>query len=287
VTVALNGDGGDESFAGYGHYVSGTVASRLGVVPRPVANALDAAAGALAGDAPRFAALRRARWLTTAMTLPQDGIGTLMAARFTASERATLYSEEFKAVLDRLGPLSAPRVIAGALAGSDASTPLERFLDADVNTYLPSDLLVKMDIATMTHSLEVRSPLLDHVFMELAARLPATFKLRRLRGKVGLKDALRPWVPDRILDRPKMGFSVPLAEWLRGRLRGLPEDVLLDRRSLERGLFRERAVRALIDDHAACRADNSRKLWALLQLELWFRTYIDAAVPEPRMRSVL
>jgi asparagine synthase (glutamine-hydrolysing) len=287
VTVALNGDGGDESFAGYGHYVSGTVASRLGMMPRPVAHALNAVAGAMAGDSPRLGALRRARWLTTAMTLSQSDMSTLMAARFTESERASLYSDEFKAELDHLRPLSAPRVIAGALADSDARTPLERFLDADVNTYLPSDLLVKMDIATMTHSLEVRSPLLDHVFMELAARLPAAFKLQRLRRKVGLKDALRPWVPDHILDRPKMGFSVPLADWLRGPLRRLPEDVLLDRRSLERGLFREPAVRALIDDHARRRADNSRKLWALLQLELWFRAYVDAALPQRPMSSVV
>jgi asparagine synthase (glutamine-hydrolysing) len=286
VTVALNGDGGDESFAGYGHYVAGTLASRLGVVPRPLARGLDAVAAALVGDAPRFAPARRARWLTTAMTLSQDDMTTFMAARFTEPERATLYSDDFKAELARLGPLSAPRVIAGALADSDAPTPLERFLDADVNTFLPSDLLVKMDIATMTHSLEVRSPLLDHVFMELAAGLPAALKLRGLRRKVGLKDALRPWVPDRILDRPKMGFSVPLAEWFRGRLRGLPEDVLLDRRSLERGLFREAAVRALIDEHAERRADNSRKLWALLQLELWFRAYVDVAVPQPPMASV-
>jgi asparagine synthase (glutamine-hydrolysing) len=144
---------------------------------------------------------------------------------------------------------------------------------------------VKMDIATMTHSLEVRSPLLDHVFVELAASLPASLKLRGRTTKVALKDALRPWVPDHILDRTKMGFSVPLADWFRGKLRALPREVLLDPRSLQRGLISERAVRALIDRHLEGRADNSRKLWALLQLELWFRSYVDPPIPGPPVLS--
>ncbi|MEO8092017.1 MAG: asparagine synthase (glutamine-hydrolyzing) [bacterium] len=279
VTVALNGDGGDESFAGYDNYWAGMVASRLSWVPASAAGAFRAVTGALAGDPPRFGPVRRARWLAKAATLSQAELSTFMASRFNQRERAALYTEEFKAELERLAPLSAPRVMSHALEGSDAPTPLERFLDADVNTYLPSDLLVKMDIATMAHSLEVRSPLLDHVFMELAAGLPAAMKRRGRTSKVALKDALRTWVPDHILDRPKMGFSVPLADWFRGRLRELPEEVLLDDRSLGRGIFREEAIRALIDHHLAGRADNSRKLWSLLQLELWFRTYIDPAVP--------
>ncbi len=279
VTVALNGDGGDESFAGYGHYLSGMVADRFRWVPSPVAGTVHAAAGALAGDPPRYAVARRAQWLAKAVTLSPAELGTMMAARFTEEERAALYTDEFKARLRALAPLSAPQVISRVLSSSDAPTPLERFLDADVNTYLPSDLLVKMDIATMAHSLEVRSPLLDHVFVELAARLPASMKRRGSLSKVALKDALRPWVPDHILDRPKMGFSVPLADWFRDKLRLLPEEVLLDPRALDRGLFRERGVRAIIDQHLDGRADNSRKIWALLQLELWFRGYIDPQVP--------
>lgn len=286
VKVALNGDGGDESFAGYGHYLSGLVATRLAGVPAPVARAGGAIAKAVGGDPPRFAAARRARWLATAMTLPQDELALLMAARFNQAERARLYTGEFKAELERLRPLSAPGVIARAVADSDAPTSLERFMDADINTYLPSDLLVKMDIATMAHSLEVRSPLLDHEFMELAASLPTELKLRGRQRKVGLKDALRAWVPDHILDRPKMGFSVPLAEWFRGRLRTMPEEILLDTRSRERGILRPEAVRRLIDDHLERRADNSRKLWALLQLELWFRSYVDPPVPQPPGLSV-
>jgi asparagine synthase (glutamine-hydrolysing) len=109
--------------------------------------------------------------------------------------------------------------------------------------------------------------------------LPADLKRRGRTSKIGLKDALRPWIPDRILDRPKMGFSVPLSEWFRGRLRELPTAVLLDPRSLDRGLFREDAVRGLIEAHMGGTADNARKLWSLLQLELWLRSYIDPAMP--------
>jgi asparagine synthase (glutamine-hydrolysing) len=281
VTVALNGDGGDEGFAGYDHYRSGTIAHRLRWVPRPVADTVGAVSRAVAGDPPRLSLARRARSLATAVTLPESDLRAFMSAIFTEPERARLYTDEFVRELEELTPLSAPHVVPRALESSDAPTPLERLLDADVQTYLPSDLLVKMDIATMTHSLEVRSPLLDHVFMELAASLPAQLKRRGTSSKIALKDALRQWVPDHILDRPKMGFDVPLAAWFRGELRALPHDVLLDDRSLERGIFREQGIRTLIDHHLSGRADNSRKLWALLQLELWFRSYIDSHVLEP------
>jgi asparagine synthase (glutamine-hydrolysing) len=150
-----------------------------------------------------------------------------------------------------------------------------------VNSYLPGALLVKMDIATMAHSLEVRSPLLDHRFMEMAARMPASVKLDHGTTKRIFKDALRPWLPDGILDRPKMGFGVPIAPWLRGPLRDLPGAVLLDPRSLERGLFRPEQVERIVERHLSGAEDTSLKIWCLLQLELWLRTFVDASQPEP------
>jgi asparagine synthase (glutamine-hydrolysing) len=117
--------------------------------------------------------------------------------------------------------------------------------------------------------------------MELVAGLPATQKLRRTKTKVALKNALRGWVPQHIIDRPKMGFRVPLAPWFRGKLRQLPADVLLDPRSLGRGILREDRLRRLIDRHLDGSEDNSGKLWSLIQLELWFRTYIDVAPAGP------
>jgi asparagine synthase (glutamine-hydrolysing) len=147
---------------------------------------------------------------------------------------------------------------------------------------------VKMDIATMAHSLEARSPLLDHRFMELAAALPARLKLDGTTTKTIFKEAVREWLPDGIVDRPKWGFEVPLVHWFRGPLRHLPEDVLLDRRSLERGLFREERLRSLIDEHVDGSHNHAYRLWALVALELWFRTYADvAAVEGPLELSVV
>jgi len=200
-------------------------------------------------------------------------------AYFTEADREALYTPELRAELG--ASRTAPDVIRGPYAESDARSAVDRLLDVDVNGYLPGDLLVKMDIATMAHSLEVRSPFLDHRFMEMAARLPAEAKLAGSTTKKALKDAMRPWLPDRILDRRKMGFGVPIGDWFRGALRELPAEVLLDRRSLDRGYFRPEAVRSIIDRHMSGAEDTSNKIWALLQLELWLRTYVDAAKPEP------
>jgi asparagine synthase (glutamine-hydrolysing) len=283
VKVALNGDGGDESFAGYSRYVAATVASRLAFVPAPVARAVGRVADTVGGSPPRFTIARRARSLADLVAVDFNQRYTDIHAQpyLSEADRAALYTPEFSAGLAPLACRTAPHVIADAMRGSDASTALEQLLDADVNTYLPGDLLVKVDIATMANSLEVRSPLLDHVFMELVAGLPATQKLRRTKTKVALKNALRGWVPQHIIDRPKMGFRVPLAPWFRGKLRQLPADVLLDPRSLGRGILREDRLRRLIDRHLDGSEDNSGKLWSLIQLELWFRTYIDVAPAGP------
>ena len=148
---------------------------------------------------------------------------------------------------------------------------------ADLLTYLPGDLLVKVDLASMAHSLEARSPFLDHRVVELAVGLPSDQKLR-LRGgrsKVVLKQAFADLIPPVIRTRPKMGFGVPLDRWFRGPLRDELRAVLLDPRTLARDLFRPEAVATLIDDHLLGRADHAYRLWALLMLELWFRHHLD------------
>ena len=191
---------------------------------------------------------------------------------FDDAARIELYEPDF---LASLGERSFMSVIADPYAESDAEDALSRILDVDVQTYLPSDLLVKMDIASMAHSLEVRSPLLDHVFMETAAAIPAGRKLAGPTKKRVYKDALRGWLPDHLLDRPKMGFGVPLVDWFRGELRDLPREVLLDPHSLRRGIFREAGVRRIVDDHVSGATDNAFKIWTLMQFELWLRTYVD------------
>jgi asparagine synthase (glutamine-hydrolysing) len=159
---------------------------------------------------------------------------------------------------------------------STAQSDLERMLDTDVNTYLPADLLVKMDIATMAYSVEARSPFLDQHVMEFAAALPARLKLRGTNGKILLKYALRGIVPDEILDRAKMGFGVPLPRWFREELRNLPADVLLGADARVQSYIKPEAIRQMIEEHLAERADHSGRLWTLLQLELWHREVVES-----------
>jgi asparagine synthase (glutamine-hydrolysing) len=154
-------------------------------------------------------------------------------------------------------------------------------LSTDVETYLPDDLLVKMDVATMAHSLEGRSPFLDHKLMEFAARLPSSMKRGRAGSKLLLKSALRGILPDNILDRPKMGFGVPLASWLRSSLRVLFEDTVLSNRALQRGYFNGSAIRTMFEDTLGGNDAHQFVLWDLLMLELWHRSFIDS-FPSPR-----
>jgi asparagine synthase (glutamine-hydrolysing) len=243
VTVALNGDGGDENFAGYPRY-------------------------------PRFVARRNGRKPELA---PYEEYAARRAhSYFDASARAELYEPEF---VDSLGTRPWLSVLREPYLASDADHEVERLLDVDVQTYLPDDLLVKMDIATMAHSLEARSPLLDPAMMELAAALPIRVKLDGGTTKRIFKEAVRDWLPDGIVDRSKMGFRIPVNDWLR-RLPKLQEDVLLDPRALGRGLFREDRLRAMVWEHQEGFRDHGHRIWTLLQLELWFRTYIDGAAAE-------
>jgi asparagine synthase (glutamine-hydrolysing) len=194
-------------------------------------------------------------------------------ACFDAEQREALYTDELKGLI---GESVAPEVIAGPWERASGTAPLDVMLEVDVESYLPGDLLVKMDIATMAHALEARSPLLDVAVMELAASIPAAMKVRGLEKKVVLRDALRGWLPDEILDRPKQGFAVPLAAWLRGDLRDWAEEILFDPVTAGRGYFDQAYVRAMVDRHVAGADDASLRIWALVVLELWHREFVDA-----------
>jgi asparagine synthase (glutamine-hydrolysing) len=148
-------------------------------------------------------------------------------------------------------------------------------LAVDVESYLPNDLLVKMDIATMANSLEARSPFLDHKVMEFCARLPCNYKLSDLTLKYLLKKAGARLLPAETRTRRKMGFGVPVAHWMRGELRPWVEDVLLSPRALKRGYFEPEALRQLVWAHLDGRQEQSFELWALLWLELWHREFVD------------
>jgi asparagine synthase (glutamine-hydrolysing) len=155
---------------------------------------------------------------------------------------------------------------------------VDRYLALDTATYLPDDLLAKVDRMSMANSLEVRSPFLDYRLQEFAASLPPETKLHRGRiTKWPLKElARRRGLPDELVSRRKQGFGVPIADWLRGSLRGWAEGILLDPGTLGRGYFRPEAVQRLLVEHHQRRADHSTRLWNLTMLELWHRHYIDA-----------
>jgi asparagine synthase (glutamine-hydrolysing) len=272
VTVALNGDGGDESFGGYSRYAANLVAARLERIPRPLRRAL-AAAGAKLPESGTIDSWRsRARRI--AETLPLDALDRYMAymSHLNGLDRRRLYTDDYRELVDGS---DAAEVIAGPWRASGGRSVVDVMLDVDIQTYLPDDLLVKMDIATMASSLEARSPLLDHELMDFAASLPPSCKVRGRETKVALRGALRGWVPDEVLDAPKRGFRLPLGDWFRGDLQGFARDVLLDSRALDRGYFREEYVRGLLDRHLAGAQDHSQGIFSLLIFELWHQTFVD------------
>ena len=282
VTVALTGDAGDELFGGYDRYRAVALAAQLDRLPPglrgwlggPVARAIPASARAKTR-------LRSAKRFLERVGQPPDRRYLGWVALFDEPARTALYAPEFCATLARDGANDPASALFEALAAAPRRDPVTRATVADLLTYLPGDLLVKVDLASMAHSLECRSPFLDHRVVELALAMPVAHKLR-LRGgrsKVVLKAAFADLIPPAILTRPKMGFGVPLDRWFRGPLRDHLAPVLLDPRSLSRGLFRPEAVRTLIDDHLGGRRDHAYRLWALLTLELWFRHHLDPASP--------
>jgi asparagine synthase (glutamine-hydrolysing) len=154
------------------------------------------------------------------------------------------------------------------------STFLDRLLYADIKTYLV-ELLMKQDQMSMATSIESRVPFLDHKLVEYAASLPDEWKLQGWTTKRVLREAMKGLLPDSILNRPKMGFPVPFAAWTRGAWNAVAREVLLDRRTRERGVLDPAAVERLLDDHASGRTNGGDRVWTLLNLELWHRTFID------------
>jgi asparagine synthase (glutamine-hydrolysing) len=273
VTVALNGDGGDESFGGYTRYVANALAGRLDRVPAPLRRLAAAAGTRLPAGGEVSSVTNRARRLAGTLALDRPARYARYVSWFDAAQRTSLYAPSFAAEADS----DAEAVIAGAWAAGSGKHVIDRMLQVDAQTYLVDDLLAKVDIATMAHGLEARSPLLDHELMELAAAIPATLKVRGSEKKWIFREALRGWLPEDVLDRPKQGFSVPLSSWLRRDLRTWAGDVLLDPATLARGFFRPDAVRALLSRHDAGAQGEAHRIWALLMLELWHREFIDAS----------
>jgi len=281
VTVALNGDGGDEVFLGYDRYVAANLSARLDFIARPARRAAARLLAPLPLGAPKSSLYRLRRFLEVAALPPNERYARWITL-FDGEGADRLLSPDFA------GQTAQPAfgLLNDALRQSDGGSPAETASHADVLMYLPDDLLVKMDIASMAHSLEVRSPLLDHHVLEFAASLPAGLKLRGLVQKYLLKRVMRDALPESILSRRKMGFGVPIDSWFRHELRDLASDTLLGSRAMARGYFRRVEVQRLLDEHVAGTAHHHAQLWSLLMLELWHRMFIDQPCPAAAPASI-
>lgn len=278
VTVALSGDGGDELLGGYRKYATSQVeASVRGRLPARARRALGAIGRAWPSDSRVPKALRAGRVLrylgdseAAAVFRQNDCLGDEL--------RSALPGEELRLVLRDHDPA---RVTTDVWEQAKARGlgPLGRWLAVDLATYLPGDILVKVDRMSLAHSLEVRSPFLDERVLALAARLPERHKLEGGRGKRVLKEAMKDLLPARVLERKKMGFGVPLDRWFRGELAVWGRDLVLSPDALDRGWLDAGAVASLWREHDSGRRDRGAVLWSLAQLELWFREVHEAERP--------
>jgi asparagine synthase (glutamine-hydrolysing) len=268
VTVALSGDGGDENFAGYENYALVMAWGRSDVIPAPVRRTAARAAGAVLDALPHTSTLARASRAFTMLAGDVPQRFQLQTSIFKPQEKAAAYTAAFRAAVQaQRSPV--------ALAWSGGMDALDWMMRHDQSFYLADCLNVKVDIAAMANSLEVRCPLLDHEFIEFTATIPSALKRDEQGGKRIFKRAVASLLPDEILTKKKTGFGLPVAKWFRHELAPLLRANLLDDRARSRGLFEPAFVQRIVDDHIAGARDWSSRLWALLFLEMWFREFID------------
>lgn len=273
VTVALSGDGGDELFAGYDRYKAVRIAALIDRLPRPLRSIMTARFWQnLPASLEQKSFRRRLKRLLQALGQPAQRRYLRWISIFDESRRAEILSEDARSML---GDFDSAEFLDQAFAECPSRDFVTRTTAADVLSYLPCDILTKVDIASMAFSLEARSPFLDHRVVELASRMPIEHKLRGRQGKRILIDTFSDLLPDSIQKRPKMGFGVPLDHWFRNELKPLLYDVLLDAKALDRGWFNPVAVRQLVEEHSSEQWDHSYRLWNLLVFELWNQTYLD------------
>lgn len=271
VTVALGGDGGDEIFAGYPMYFAHKVANIYNGIPgvlrnnliEPVVNNLPVSNKNLSFDykAKRF--VRASKY--DLVTRHHSWFGS-----FSIDEQSKLLSKDVLANTSN-------DIYKGAkdlLEICDAENDIEKMQFLDINFYMAEDILTKVDRASMAVSLEVRAPFLDSRVAEFAAQIPLEYKLKGNKGKHILKKAMEPFLPKNILHRPKKGFGIPIAEWLKGRLNPLMHELLDEKRLKEQGLFDEKFVKKLIKEHETNAASHHKQLWTLLVFQLWYDNFL-------------
>jgi asparagine synthase (glutamine-hydrolysing) len=271
--VSLSGDGGDELFAGYPRYRAVSWGACLDRV-RPLRTVLAARVWQKLPASPRQKSLVRQfkRFSQSLGQSPQRRYLEWIAI-FNEARRAELYTDGFLTLLPDSDPFEFLQAAWRRAGGRDPVTAVSL---ADLTTYLPCDLMTKVDIASMAHSLECRQPFLDYRLVELAVRLPLRLKYRWGCGKRLLRAAFGPLLPREIWRRRKMGFGVPLDHWFRDELREMTHDALLAPGALSGSYFRRDVVAAYVEQHERAQFDHSYRLWALLVFELWLRRWARA-----------
>jgi asparagine synthase (glutamine-hydrolysing) len=267
VKVVLTGDGGDELFAGYSRYVTERNRSKFDLVPQVVKKAV---------MDPLSRTMPHGAWGRNYLqNVSLDPISRYLdtVSVFTGLNKASLYTADFSDQLRNSSHLGSYFHELSRCVKSSA--PLDSLLYIDSKTYLPGDILTKVDRMSMAVSLEARVPLLDHKLIEFVTRIPASMKLAGIETKHLFKQAIGDLVPAEIVNRSKQGFGVPIQQWINQQLRERIRDTLNDPRTLQRGYVTRSHVALLLDEHERGRRDHAMALWSLLMLELWHRQYMD------------
>ncbi|WP_437185212.1 asparagine synthase (glutamine-hydrolyzing) [Planctomicrobium sp. SH668] len=277
VKVALSGDGGDELFAGYSRYQAVSLAGRSDRLPAPIKNVLAWKIWQKIPTSTRQRSFgRRAKRFIAAISQTPEKRYLRWIGIFDQEARNELYQQSFR---DQLSHFDSSHLITDAYAACPNRDFITRTTFVDVQTYLPCDILTKVDIASMTFGLEARSPFMDHRVVELAARMPIELKFEPGKGKKILIETFADLIPQPIQTRPKMGFGVPIDHWFRNELAPLLKSILLSDRCEARGIIRREFIERLIQEHLSGRWDHAYRLWNLLCLECWARIYVDQIPP--------
>jgi asparagine synthase (glutamine-hydrolysing) len=274
VTVCLSGDGGDENFAGYRRYRFDVLENRVrSLIPAPLRRVVFGTLATLYPKADWLPRVLRAKTVLENLALSPEAAYFHTMTWLTPPMKKLLYRDGLRKALSDYDPFS---VMAEHFARTRDCHPLSRIQYVDIKTYLVDDILAKVDRASMAHSLEVRVPLLDHEMVEYAARIPAPYKLHGRDGKYIFKRALQGLVPPEVLSRPKMGFSIPLAEWFRGDLKPVFEEKVFSPDPFIGSVLNIGQIRHWWNQHQRRTRDYSYQLWSLLMLEVWGRRFARA-----------